>query len=110
MTNPIEKARKSGKPLLVDFGSTGCAPCRRLAPILDEVKKEYAGKLDVLVIDVDSEPVLGSRYGASAIPLQIFYDSTGKERFRHTGFWSKASIVAKLAEIGESLTPAAKAE
>lgn len=100
MDNPVEKARKSGKPLLVDFGSTRCAPCRRLAPILDALKKEYAGKLDMLVIDVDDEPILGARYGAAVIPTQIFCDRTGKEVFRHTGFYSKANIVTKLAEIG----------
>lgn len=100
MNNPVEKARRAGKPLLVDFGSIDCGPCRRLSPILNELKKEYAGRMDVLVIDVDKEPLLGSRYGASAIPLQIFYDKTGKEVFRHAGFYSKASIVAKLADIG----------
>lgn len=98
--NPIEKARRAGKPLLVDFGSEGCGPCRKLAPILGELKKEYAGKADLLIIDVDTEPILGSRYGATAIPTQIFYDKTGKEVFRHTGFYSKANIIAKLAEIG----------
>lgn len=100
MSNPVEKARKSGKPLLVDFGSTKCEPCTRLAPILDGIKKEYADKLDILLVDVDEDMLLGARYGAASIPMQVFYDKSGKEIFRHTGFYSKANIVAELAEIG----------
>lgn len=100
MDNPVERARKSGKPLLVDFGSVRCPPCVKLAPILEELRKEYDGKLEMLIIDVDNELILGARYGAVVIPTQIFYDKTGKEVFRHAGFYSKANIVTKLAEIG----------
>lgn len=100
MDNLVEKARKGGKPLLIDFTSSTCPPCKRLAPILEEVKTEYAGKLDMLVVNIDDEPILGARYGANSVPMQLFYDKTGKETFRHVGFYAKAKIVAKLAEIG----------
>jgi len=98
--NPVDKARSSGKPSLVDFGSTGCVPCDMLAPILETLKKKYTGKLNVLFIHVGQERILAARYGIQSIPMQFFYDKNGKEVFRHTGFWPQAEIEKKLAEMG----------
>lgn len=100
LNNPVDKARRSGKPALVDFGSKGCGPCDMLAPILEDLKKAYAGKCQVIVVQVREQPMLGSRYGIQSIPVQIFFDKDGNEVFRHTGFWPKEKLVAKLAEIG----------
>jgi thioredoxin 1 len=101
--NPVDKARSSGKPSLVDFGSTGCRPCDMLAPILETLKKKYAGKLNVLFIHVGQEQILAARYGIQTIPMQFFYDKDGKEVFRHVGFWPQAEIEKKLAEMGVTL-------
>jgi thioredoxin 1 len=98
--NPVDKARSSGKPSLVDFGSTGCRPCDLLAPILETLKDKYAGKVNVLFIHVGQEQILAARYGIQSIPMQFFYDKDGKEMFRHVGFWPQAEIEKKLAEIG----------
>ncbi|HUV63000.1 MAG TPA: thioredoxin family protein [Sedimentisphaerales bacterium] len=98
--NPVDKARSSGKPSLVDFGSTGCRPCDMLAPILETLKKKYAGKLNVLFIHVGQEQILAARYGIQSIPMQFFYDKEGKEVFRHLGFWPQVEIEKKLAEMG----------
>ena len=87
MDNPVDKARASGKPSLVDFGSTGCRPCDMLAPILETLKEKYAGKLNVLFIHVGQEQILASRYGIQTIPAQVFFDKNGKEVFRHIGFF-----------------------
>ena len=88
--NPVDKARSSGKPSLVDFGSTGCRPCDMLAPILETLKTKYAGKVNVLFIHVGQEQILAARYGIQTIPMQFFYDKDGKEVFRHVGFWPQA--------------------
>ena len=98
--NPVDKARSSGKPSLVDFGSTGCRPCDMLAPILETLKKKYVGKLNVLFIHVGQERILALRYGIQSIPMQFFYDKEGKEVFRHLGFWPQVEIEKKLAEMG----------
>jgi len=98
--NVVDKARSSGKPSLVDFGSTGCRPCDMLAPILDTLKEKYAGKLNVVFVHVGQEQILASRYGIQSIPMQFFYDKDGKEVFRHTGFWPQVEIEKKLAEMG----------
>jgi len=98
--NPVDKARASGGPSLVDFGSTGCVPCDMLAPILDALREKYKGRLNVLFIHVGEEPILASRYGVQVIPVQIFFDKTGKEVFRHVGFFPQEQIEKKLSEMG----------
>ena len=98
--NPVDKARSSGKPSLVDFGSTGCRPCDMLAPILETLKDKYAGKANVLFVHVGEEQILAARYGIQTIPMQFFFDKDGKEVFRHVGFWPQAEIEKKLAEMG----------
>ncbi len=98
--NPVDRARSSGKPSLVDFGSTGCRPCEMLAPILETLKEKYAGKVNVLFIHVGQEQILAARYGIQTIPMQFFYDKGGKEVFRHVGFWPQVEIEKKLAEMG----------
>jgi thiol-disulfide isomerase/thioredoxin len=100
MNNIVDKARKSGKPTMVDFGADKCLPCDMMVPVLDSLKKEYAGKMSVLFVHVRKEPVLAARYGVQAIPVQVFFDKSGSEVFRHEGFFPKEQIVAKLAEMG----------
>ncbi len=98
--NPVSKARKSGKPTMVDFGSKGCVPCDMLAPILETLQKKYKGKANIVVVLTGEEPILASRYGIEVIPLQIFYDKTGKEVFRHTGFFPQDEIEKQLSKMG----------
>jgi thioredoxin 1 len=98
--NPVDKARSSGRPSLVDFGSKGCKPCDMLAPILAELKKKHDGRANVIFINVRDEQILAARYGIESIPTQIFFDKDGKEVFRHVGFFPQDQIEKKLAEIG----------
>lgn len=100
MDNPVDKARMSGRPSLVDFGADGCRPCDMMTPILESLKKDYAGKVNVLFVHVRKEQILAARYGVQSIPVQVFFDKEGKEFFRHVGFFPKDQITAKLAEMG----------
>ncbi len=100
LDNPVDRARRSGKPALVDFGSKGCRPCDMLAPILDELRKAYAGKCAVLFVQVTENQMLAARYGVSSIPVQIFFDKDGSEVSRHVGFIPKDLIIKQLAGIG----------
>jgi len=98
----FENALKSGKPVLVDFGANACVPCRQMRPILKEVGNEYAEKTKVLVIDVYKYQDLAKEYKILLIPTLVFFDSKGKEAFRHVGVLEKEQIVSKLKEIGMS--------
>ena len=91
-------------PKLVDLGAGTCIPCKMMAPILEELKKEYAGNLQVDFIDVREESGAAAAYGIMVIPTQIFFDASGKELFRHEGFISKEDILAKWKELGVELT------
>ena len=85
---------------LLDLGSVDCVPCKMMFPVLGELKKEYGGKLKVLFIDVKKDRAAAERYGVRVIPTQIFLDSSGKELFRHVGFFPKADILKKWKELG----------
>jgi thiol-disulfide isomerase/thioredoxin len=102
INNMVDKLRRSGKPSLVDFGASGCKPCDMMAPILDELKKEYTGVANVEFVDVREHQILGARYGVSSIPVQVFFDKDGKEFYRHVGFFPKNNILAKFKEMGAS--------
>ncbi|MDH7569334.1 MAG: thioredoxin family protein [Armatimonadota bacterium] len=92
--------RDGKRPRLVDLGAGKCIPCQMMAPILEELKKEQAGTIDVEFIDVWENPEAGQRFGIRAIPTQIFYDAEGKEFYRHEGFLSKEDILARFREHG----------
>ena len=98
--NPVDKARASGKPSLVDFGSKGCRPCDMLAPILETLKEKYEGKANVLFVSVVEEQILAARYGIESIPVQIFFDKDGKEISRHVGFFPQEEIEKQMAKMG----------
>ena len=90
----------SSLPRLADFGSDKCIPCKMMAPILDELRKEYADSFRVEFYDVWKDASIGKSYGIKVIPTQIFYDAGGKELFRHVGFFSKQDILAKWKQLG----------
>lgn len=94
---------KQRLPKLLDLGADKCIPCKMMVPILEEMKKDYAGKLEVEFIDVWKNRDAGRQYAIEVIPTQIFYDACGKELFRHIGFFAKADILAKWKELGVKL-------
>jgi thioredoxin 1 len=100
-------------PRLVDLGARKCIPCKKMAPILEEMRETFRGQLDVVFIDVWEDEGANGQYGIKLIPTQIFYDASGKELFRHEGFFSREDILAKWNELGISLreptNPTAKA-
>ena len=98
--NPVDRARQSGKPSMIEFGATGCIPCDRMQPILDKVRKKYGDALNVVFVHVRENPILGSRFGIRSIPVQVFYDKDGKETFRHTGFYAEAEVMKQIEKLG----------
>jgi thioredoxin 1 len=90
-------------PRLVDLGADKCIPCKMMAPVLADLKTNYVGRMDVEFIDVWKNPDAGKAYKIKLIPTQIFFDASGKERFRHEGFFGKEDILAKWKELGVDL-------
>jgi thioredoxin 1 len=90
----------TGLPRMVDLGADKCIPCKKMAPILVELRAEYTGRAVIDFIDVWKDPDAGQEYNIRLIPTQIFFDRKGKEVWRHEGFLPKEDIVAKLKELG----------
>jgi thioredoxin 1 len=97
-------------PRLVDLGSDKCIPCKKMAPILDELRHEYGETFVVEFIDVWKDPEAGKPFGIRVIPTQVFIDAHGAERYRHEGFIGKEAILAKWEELGVDLTTRTHAE
>jgi thioredoxin 1 len=89
-----------GMVTMLDLGAKKCIPCKMMAPILEELKREYKGKAAIVFIDVWVHRQEARKYGIRAIPTQIFFDKNGKEVFRHEGFMDKKSIVRVLGKLG----------
>ena len=110
-TQPEAKpATTAAMPHLLDLGAHSCIPCKMMAPILEELTKEYEGRMNVTFIDVWANPDEGKKYGIEQIPTQIFYGSDGKELFRHVGFLAKEDILAKWRELGYDFAATEKEE
>lgn len=98
----------TGTPRLVEVGTAACIPCALMRPGLDELKVEYAGRLDVEVIDTLLDPGAKTRYNAPLCATQIYIAASGKELHRHVGYSSKQDILAKWRELGVDLTAPAR--
>ena len=96
----INSALKSGKPGVVDFGAHSCIPCKKMAPILEELSRELYGKANVLFNDVWKDNTLAARYRIQMIPTQIFFDARGKEIKRHMGYLDRPGIMKELKAAG----------
>jgi thioredoxin len=90
-------------PRLVDLGAGKCIPCKAMAPILEELRAEYAGRLEVQFVDVWKEPDAARPFGIQMIPTQIFFSADGRELARHQGFMSREEILAQWKTLGVEL-------
>jgi thioredoxin 1 len=88
------------KVTFIELGADRCIPCKAMQPIMREIAKEYAGKIQVVFYDVWKDPAPARKYGIQLIPTQVFIDQNGKEIHRHVGFYAKEVIVQMLKEKG----------
>jgi thioredoxin 1 len=98
--NPVDRARNSGLPTMVEFGATGCKACDMMQPILKNLTSRYKKRLNVVFIHVREDAILAKRYGITSIPVQVFFDRSGKEFFRHVGFFPQVEVEKKLVQMG----------
>jgi len=98
-----ETVADTALPRLLDLGADKCVPCKMMAPILDELKVDYAEVFAVEFIDVWKDPTAAQPFKLNVIPTQIFFDSDGTELFRHEGYYGREDILAKWRELGVEL-------
>lgn len=86
---------KSDVPVLVDFTATWCGPCKVLAPIVEKLADEFAGKFKVGKLDIDSAPGVTQRYGVRGVPTVIIFKG-GEKRAQHVGVTNRETLVKML--------------
>ena len=86
---------RAGVPVLVDFWAEWCGPCRAVAPVLEQIAREHAGRVKVVKVDADRAQALAARFGARSIPLLVVIRE-GREVDRIVGAQPRAAIEARL--------------
>jgi thioredoxin 1 len=96
-----QEVLQSDVPVLVDFWAEWCAPCKALAPVIDELADEYAGRVKVGKIDTDSNQQAAASYGISAIPTVILFQG-GEIKEKFVGLRTKKDFQAALDQVAAS--------
>ena len=94
------QALAAGKPTVIDLGARACTPCKKMAPILEELAGTYRDRANVLFIDVREEDAAADVFGIQMIPTQIFFDAKGKEISRHIGYMDRDDLIKGLTAAG----------
>ncbi|MGQ9557708.1 MAG: thioredoxin [Desulfurispora sp.] len=97
-SNFAAEVLQSAQPVLVDFWAPWCGPCRTMAPVIDELASEYAGKAKVAKVNVDNNQGLARQYGIMSIPSLLFFKE-GKVAGQIVGVTAKSVLAKKLDEL-----------
>ena len=90
-----EEVLRAKEPVMVDFWATWCGPCRMLAPVVEELANDYAGRVKVCKLDTDQGPQTSAKYRISSVPTILFFKG-GQVAAQAVGLQSKSALQEKL--------------
>jgi thioredoxin len=93
-----EWAFAGDKPAIIDFYADWCGPCKMVAPVLEQLSQEYAGKVDIYKVNTDNEPELAGAFGIQSIPSLLFIPKEGKPQMS-MGAMSKADFIKAIQSV-----------
>ena len=89
----------SGKPVIIDFWATLCGPCVGMSPLIDELAREYEGKVIIGKYNIDEESDLSTKYRIMSIPTLLFFKNGEKTAIRLAGSQKRETLVEKINEL-----------
>ncbi len=95
----FEQLKQAGKPIVIDFWATWCGPCRRVAPLIEQLAQEYADKVNIGKCDVEENEDVATQFGVTSIPTIVFLNANGELQGRMVGAQSKATIEAEIKKL-----------
>jgi thioredoxin len=98
--NVLNNAKKEGRVVMLELGSVGCIPCEQMKTVMEKLRTNYKNRLEVLFVDVRKDGDTGRRFRVFVIPTQVFLDKSGKEFYRHIGYFPYEEIVPVLKKAG----------
>ena len=98
---------ESDVPVLVDFWASWCAPCKMIAPLVEDLAGEYDGRVRVVKVDIDANPVSPGQFGVMSIPTLLLF-SNGKAEKRIVGYQPKARLKVEVDAVLASATQSAQ--
>lgn len=96
----LQRTLGEGRPVLVNFDSDLCITCQQLRPVIEEIRLEKEGVIEIVVIDVQKHPAISREYRIRSVPTLLFFDAGGKEVFRTQGFLPKEALLEHLERVG----------
>ena len=95
----LNKAKREGKPVMLEVGSDACLPCIQMQPVMKRLEDEYKDKMFVIYADATKYRDISRKFHILGLPTQIFLDKKGNEFHRHIGFYSYKEIKDLLKKI-----------
>jgi len=100
MAARVDQALASGRPTLLEFGANSCSQCRKMSAVMAALAPRFAGRADLIRVDVGNAYDLTRRFKVIVIPTLVFFDTAGREVGRHHGFLEETKVAQILSDLG----------